>query len=119
MITKELLSTILNERVRDIYKIGSNPNYGLNVLTYSLHGQGELQEINIYELLFKCIEWLIDVTDNSVEIITNKDDTYVRIYIPSEADFYSEYATDKIEAIIKVCEWYLKNQKELLWIQKD
>ena len=113
MITKELLSTILNERVRDIYKIGSNPNCGLNVLPYSLHGNGDLQEINIYELSFKCIEWLIDVTDNSVEIITNKDDTYVRIYIPNEADFYSEYATDKTEAIIKVCEWYLKRQNEL------
>ena len=113
MITKELLSIILNERVKDIYKIGSNPNYGLNVLTYSLHGQGELQEINIYELLFKCIEWLIDVTDNSVEIITNKDGIYTRIYIPSEADFYSEYTTDKTEAIIKVCEWYLKRQNEI------
>ena len=108
MITKELLSTILNERVRDIYKLRSNPNYGHNVLTYSLHGHGELQEINIYELLFKCIEWLIDVTDNSVEIITNKDDTCARIYIPNKADFYSEYATDRMEAIIKVCEWYLK-----------
>lgn len=111
MISKELLSTILNERVRDIYKIGSNPNCGLNVLPYSLHGNGDLQEINIYELSFKCIEWLIDITDNSVEIITNKDDTYVRIYIPNEADFYTEYATDKIEAIIKACEWILKNEK--------
>lgn len=113
MITKELLSTVLNERVRDVYKIGSNPNCGLNVLHYSLHGQGDLQEINIYELLFKCIDWLIDVTDDSVKIITNKDDTYVRIYIPNEADFYSEYATDKTEAILKVCEWCLKRQNEL------
>ena len=111
-ISKELLSTILNERVRDIYKIGSNPNCGLNVLPYSLHGNGDLQEINIYELSFKCIEWLIDVTDNSVEIITNKDDTYVRIYIPNEADFYSEYATDKIEAIIKVCNRVLEHLNE-------
>ena len=113
MITKELLRTILNEkRVKDIYKIGSNPNCGLNVLPYSLQGNGDLQEINIYELSFKCIEWLIDVTDSSVEITTNKDGTYVRIYIPDEVDFYSEYATDKIEAIIKVCEWYLKRQNE-------
>ena len=112
MITKELLSTILNERVRDIYKIGSNPNCGLNVLPYSLHGHGDLQEINIYELLFKCIEWLIDVTENSVEIITNKEDTYARIYIHNEADFYSEYATDKIEAIIKVCNRVLEHLNE-------
>ena len=106
-ISNELLGTILNERVKYIYKIGSNPNYGLNVLPYSIHGHGDLKEINICELSFKCIEWLIDVTDNSVEIITNKDDTYVRIYIPNEADFYSEYASDKTEAIIKACEWLL------------
>ena len=113
-ISAELASAVLGKEVTKCSLINKSRN-SINITYFEDKEDFNpmCKEWNIYEFTFKCIEWLIDVTDNSVEIITNKDDTYVRIYIPNEADFYSEYATDKIEAIIKVCEWYIKRQNEL------
>ena len=109
-ISKELIKNVLveeTENLPDDFTFDIIDNY----IIFADDGAC-MFEVNIYEFAYKCIEWLIDVTDNSVEIITNKDDTYVRIYIPNEADFYSEYATDKIEAIIKVCNRVLEQLNE-------
>jgi hypothetical protein len=57
IISKELLSEVLGEKVREIYKIGSNPNFGSNDLLYKYHRIGGLYNINIYELAHKCKEW--------------------------------------------------------------
>ena len=111
-ISAELASAVLGKEVTKCSLINKSRN-SINI-TY-FEDKEDFNTIcrawNIYEFAFKCIEWLIDVTDNSVEIITNKDDTYVRIYIPNEADFYSEHSIDKTEAIIKVCEWLLEQNK--------
>ena len=57
--SKELLSEVLKLKVKDIYKIGSNPNFGENTLLFSIVGNGELQDINIYELIHKMKEYIL------------------------------------------------------------
>lgn len=58
MIDKELMKLVLNKpRIKDIYKLKSNPNLDDFSLPYSLHGDGDLYEINVYELSSICKEW--------------------------------------------------------------
>lgn len=57
IISKELLGAVLGEEIKDIYKIGSNPNFKNNTLLFSLRGCGDLHDINIHELIHKCKEW--------------------------------------------------------------
>ncbi len=71
--SKELLREVLGVNVKDIYKIGSNPNLSNNILPYSIRGCGDLEEINIYELAHKNLkQWaklknIFDIIDWSEE----------------------------------------------------
>lgn len=56
-MSKELLSEVLGVKIKDIYKLGSNPNFGNNEVLYSVVGNGDLCNINIHELAHKCKEW--------------------------------------------------------------
>lgn len=57
-ISKELMKLVLNKpRIKDIYKLKSNPNLDDFSLPYSLHGDGDLYEINVYVLADICKEW--------------------------------------------------------------
>ena len=60
MISKALLSEVLKETIREVYKIGSNSNFKQNTLLFKLYGSGELCHINIYELAHKCKEWAFE-----------------------------------------------------------
>ena len=71
--SKELLTEILKENVKEVYEIGSNPNFKDNTLLFNLNGCGELCNINIYELAHKNLkEWaklksVFDIIDWSEE----------------------------------------------------
>ncbi len=60
MISKELMSRVLQENVKEVCKIGSNPNFKDNTLLFSLNGCGELCDINIHELAFETRDYLRD-----------------------------------------------------------
>lgn len=102
LISKELLSKVLNRNILKI-KIFSN--------CVGYFYDEKYDEINIFELAHKCKEWLIEQTDNDIEIRSNKDVSIVSVYIKEEADFHFEYADMEIEAIFKACEWILKNKE--------
>lgn len=47
--SKELLSEVLDIKVVEVYKIGSNPNFKDNTLLYRVEGCGDLFTINMHE----------------------------------------------------------------------
>ena len=113
MISKELLSEVLDIKVVEVYKIGSNPNFKDNTLLYRVEGCGVLFTINIHELAHKCKEWafcldatmiLSSVSEANIGIASIKDD-YGNILI-------CEVCESEPEAIFKACQWLLDNKDE-------
>ncbi len=112
MISKELFSEVLKENVKDVYEIGSNPNFKDNTLLFSLNGCGELCNINIYELGHKCKEWaILNHYDFTVLI-----DTIVIYYKGSQVHtIYNTLEDDNFIPFdpvyeIKACQWILENE---------
>ena len=56
---KKLFSLVLGVNIKDIYKLGSNPNLKVTEMPYSINGCGELETINIFELSNMCNIWVI------------------------------------------------------------
>lgn len=55
---KKLFSLVLGVNIKDIYKLGSNPNLKVTEMPYSINGCGELETINIFELSNMCNIWV-------------------------------------------------------------
>jgi len=82
LISKELLSEVLEVNIKEIYKLGSNPNLDKNDLPYSIARCGDIERINIFELVYMNLkEW------------ANSNNVY------DEIDWSSD-----VEAIIKECQ---------------
>ena len=106
MISKELISEVLNipkESIMDIYTDG---NY---LLIRKINSR--VEEYNIYGFAFKCKEWAfknkykiqsqINEGNKGHSHITKKnDDCWAKGF----------FENTEIEAIIKACEWILKNK---------
>jgi hypothetical protein len=105
MISKELLSEVLEYEVSSVYVA---PNYSF------VEAQSEYRDerFNIYELENICINWLVEKTDNDIEIRVTKDVAIVSIYFKEQADFHYVYAKTKTEAVFKTCEWILAQDKK-------
>ena len=112
--SKKLLSEVLGVNIKDIYKIGSNPNLSNNILPYSIRGCGDLEEINIYELSHKCKKWAefiykVDGSEIKLKSYGKSCEIYTRNhakpYILKDFD-----AKTEPEAIFKACEWVLNNK---------
>ncbi len=107
MISKALLSEVLKETIREVYKIGSNSNFKQNTLLFKLYGSGELCHINIYELAHKCKEWALK---HHYKVISKPDnvpglwEAYVNLSLTSK---HGEVADTEPEAIFKACQWIL------------
>ena len=54
IISKEVLSEVLNFNIKEVYKLESNPNLTQNELPYSVIGCEDIYIINIFELAYKC-----------------------------------------------------------------
>ena len=116
MISKELLSKVLEENISEVYKMGSNPNFKQNTLLFKLYGCGELCNINIYELAHKCKEWAY----TQGYIIFSKirlNSSYASCYFHNigkhdyEDNFHNDFrAETESEAIFKACQWILDNR---------
>ena len=120
MISKELLSEVLGEKVDEIGKVIDTT---ILAFRYSTHWSG----INIYELAHKCKEWasakdiLIDVhmqnaNSFSVSVNTKQKHTIptscygVYEYYYKHSFAYSIEASTEPEAIFKAAEW-IRRQK--------
>ena len=117
MISKELLSEVLNVDVKDIYGLGASCSISASELSYSVHRNGDLNIINIHELAHKCKEWAVSVKHgiNSSVDGFSKDETngFSSVYLMDDPDKILQdfYAYTEPEAIFKACEWILKETK--------
>lgn len=110
LISSKLLGLVLKEDVKDVYKIGSNPNLTDNELPYSIHGHGDLQVINIDTLNRKCKEWLMKFCSMSSSFKTdNPGAWYITVSLEFEEKSKFIFGPDnEIEAVIKAVEWVVK-----------
>ena len=118
-LSKELIKNVLAEETENLsgeFTFNINANYIL------FADEGEcLFEMNIYEFAFKCKEWALD-KGYTIESHTNRSfiSKYNREYfsvakIFKETDSMRINTIDEIteiKAIIKACEWILKEINE-------
>lgn len=78
---------------------------------------GVYKRINVYEFAFKCKEWVFDHFYLSIIIFKVNDNVY-KCEIANISDYLGEWITkhsfradSEIKAIIKACEWILKDIK--------
>ena len=113
MISKELLSEVLKETIREVYKIGSNSNFKQNTLLFKLYGSGELCHINIYELAHKCKEWAKSKgyylrAAQGINYHDNLQWTcFLNINMDDGAEYIDYWNSTEVEAIFKACQWIL------------
>ena len=113
MISKALLSEVLKETIREVYKIGSNSNFKQNTLLFKLYGSGELCHINIYELAHKCKEWAKSKgyylrAAQGINYHDNLQWTcFLNINMDDGAEYIDYWNSTEVEAIIKACQWIL------------
>ena len=118
MIDRDLMRLVLKEpKIRDIYKLNSNPNLDEYELPYSKRGIGELYWINVYVLANKCKEWMFE---EGFELFTGKcsdDGTWMWSINPNDGsavtiDFCGRADTE-YEAVFDACKFlmeYFKNE---------
>lgn len=124
-ISKELLSEVLKSQV-EIIDIGECKcmirnsiyfdNEQMGIAYRYLYGNKETRFMSIYEFAFKCKEW----AKNKEYIIHSSPTQKIEhTAIVQSFDFnkfyYGEnqfYALTEVEAIIKACEWILKEIKD-------
>jgi hypothetical protein len=113
MISKELLSEVIGERVEKIKSIQGNTISFYTVSEwYRDHGESELSSINIYELDHKVKEWAFD---NRYDISTSRSSKgYLAYVYQDEACGFDEwihqtsFIKHEPEAIFKAGEWILE-----------
>jgi len=106
-ISKELLSEVLdasydNTTITRVYKPAEENfiAWETDTITSKYHS------INIYELAHKCKEWLKNNVSNANSGFDNGHRNFCHIENYNIQDIF--YADTEVEAIIKACEWILK-----------
>ena len=130
MISKELLSEVINIKIEDIIDLkifGKDLKYYEKCLLNSCcdgrlsnHKYSICKSINIYELAFKCKQYAL----KRGYILDSQSRSYCKgkgicfIYLDDWTSEFPEYclesfsADSEIEAIFKACQWILDNKKE-------
>lgn len=112
MISKELLSEVFNRKVRTLTIVDNKIYFQYEDVYYGGISGIDDEEINIYELAYKCKEWAynqgytIDIYNKSdglfIEISKNTIGTY--LYKSLLFDLKNEQSE-----LFKACQWILKN----------
>lgn len=110
-ISKELFNEVM-KNVGDIYNMKV-------VNDYLFWDNGYSNQINIYELAYKCKKWAYTKCNYTLESTSNPFGGFCKIKI-YEIDIGKAYnisddvyrGTNEVEAIIKACQWILDNTKE-------
>ena len=118
-VSKELLSEVLNLNITYIEHFN-------NSIVYKVSVYDREEEVNIYEFVFKCKEWatsknyqIISGLLNNTVFSKHDEKSYAKInYYTEDKIGNREYkgmyiiANTEIEAVIKACEYALKEINE-------
>jgi hypothetical protein len=122
MISKELLSEVLGERIREFYIKGSVLEIivlrDCNFAPYDHPPRiqkdcGIRKDINIYELAHKCKEWAWSKNFRLTSGIWDSDNKYTCDIFTENAIYQEEHHENgdtEPEAIFKACQWILENK---------
>ena len=105
-ISKELIKAVLQKETETLSK---DFNFITNEDYIEFSDDGEMQfEYCIYKFAFKCKEWARDKYDITVSSSIYKK--YAKAWdIPNDKSYIAD---TEVEAIIKACEWVLKEINE-------
>lgn len=111
MISKELLSEVLNEEVDVIDIRTSIDDYSIpeNEIRYYPALATGYASINIYELAYKCKDWAL----SKGYILQSWYKNCICINITDDFNKNSYYGDSEVEAIFKACEWILDNEEKI------
>jgi len=102
MLRKEVLSDVFGIEVTKNWQDESLPN-----MIYYATKKSPVNNINIYELAFKCKEFILDRKSFIIEYTKNK--TVVKFATTQEDKIF--IGKNEIEAIFKATEWAIKTQR--------
>ena len=103
MISKELLSEVINQNVKVIV-------LKENTVFYQCE-DGFDDLINIHELAHKCKEWALSVYDSIDFMVYGRSQCDITIFTQPDDIKYNFNADTEPEAIFKACEWILKDKR--------
>lgn len=110
-ISKELLSEVYNFEVKDFVQLGTD-DVIYEVRFNGLKNGTNYNIINIYELAHKCKGWALSKDYKLVSLSREcfLYDTQELYDVSEQLNQWSEWfeADSEIEAIIKACEWIIK-----------
>lgn len=111
MISKELLSEVLGNKVESIRLVEKyDGRIGGRVNDLHITFEDYVENINIYEIAYRCKEWAILKGYELHSAWTDVNEAYLELYSKylEERKFTTETET---EAIFKACQWILGNKE--------
>ena len=109
MISKELLSEVLNQNVTSVYKQQGQYRYTTSNTNGAWVSGSDVPFPNIYELAHKCKEWAHTLGFMVQSYLYN---TKARADLLSSCDVDEKFIADtEPEAVFRVCEWILKDKR--------
>ena len=129
MISKELLSEVLNQNVTSVYKQQEQYRYTTSNINGAWVSGSDVPFPNIYELAHKCKEWAYKVAKFPIKLETSPTDEYGEEYSigswflcgiegnhPKTNNTIKRYTLvhygqNEPEAIFKACEWIMEQTK--------
>lgn len=108
MISKELLSEVLKLNITYIERCN-------NSIIYKISAYDREEEVNIYELAYKCKEWAYE---NNYYVYSTPSFALEGVaYIVEDNNIGKRLKTlqldSEVEAIIQACEWILDNKDKI------
>ena len=108
MISKELLSEVLKLNITYIERCN-------NSIIYKISVYDREEEVNIYELAYKCKEWALENGYVINSGATTSNDWCSTIYkVIKENPYIKElshtWEQTEVESIFKACQWILDNK---------
>jgi len=103
MISKELLSEVLNVKVISIEVYTNGVDY------YEEHGS--TIHINIHELTHKCKEWALTQNYIIKSFISDKGYAIIETKVGKDEIIDLKISNTEPEAIFKACQWILENKE--------
>ena len=111
MISKELLSMVLDKKVIPSHEWDNNLEY-----SFMINGKKHSQHINIYELAHTCKEWAFNNGNFILQSAYIPKGTFTSAYCITQSNFsYPKYdetfhADTEPEATFQACQWILDNK---------
>lgn len=110
MVSNELLSKVLEIEVNDI----DYSDYIKDTVYFTTHSRGinnEEDNISVYELAYKCKEWLKSL-GLGYEITSIADHTWFALTDKTGKVYNHKSTISELEHVIAACEWALHNYKK-------